>query len=101
MGTTRNVGWAVAAAVISTIAAAGCGKSGGGAGSPGGGGLTCANSTVSVGDTTVTIEHAGAARQYIMHVPASYDSRTRVPLVLDIHGLGSNAPQQEALSGWR
>jgi len=53
------------------------------------------------GDTTVTLSHDGVDRMYIVHVPASYAGRTRVPLVVDLHGLASNAAQQEALSGWR
>ncbi len=53
------------------------------------------------GDTTVTLSHDGVDRTYIVHVPASYTGRTPVPLVVDLHGLTSNAAQQEALSGWR
>jgi polyhydroxybutyrate depolymerase len=52
------------------------------------------------GDRTVTIEHAGAAREYIVHVPPGYDGSHPVPLVLDIHGFTSNASQQQAVSGW-
>lgn len=47
------------------------------------------------------LQHGGVARDYIVHVPPSYDGKSRVPLVLDIHGLTSNASQQQALSGWR
>jgi polyhydroxybutyrate depolymerase len=53
------------------------------------------------GDTTVTLPHDGVDREYIVHVPASYDGGRAVPLVLDIHGLTSNDREQEALSGWR
>lgn len=34
-----------------------------------------------------------------MHVPASYDGRNRVALILNMHGSGSTASQQEQLSG--
>src|SRR6185295_18438136 len=60
------------------------------------GGNTCA-----VGERSVTLQHGGVARDYIIHVPASYDGETPVPLVIDIHGLTSNASQQEAFSGWK
>jgi polyhydroxybutyrate depolymerase len=36
-----------------------------------------------------------------VHVPVSYDGRKPVPLLLDIHGLRSNAREQAAVSGWR
>jgi polyhydroxybutyrate depolymerase len=45
------------------------------------------------------IEFEGLLRSYQVHVPASYDGSADVPLVIDIHGLGSNAAQQQVLSG--
>jgi polyhydroxybutyrate depolymerase len=78
------------------------GASGGGSGGGPGTSNPCAGrGTLAVGDTNATLVHDGVERQYIIHVPASYDGRARVPLVLDIHGLTSNAAQQEGLSGWR
>jgi polyhydroxybutyrate depolymerase len=35
----------------------------------------------------------------LVHVPSSYTGHTRVPLVLNLHGSGSTALQQEAFSG--
>src|SRR6185503_15233838 len=51
------------------------------------------------GDSTRTLDHGGRTRQYLLHVPASYDGATAVPLVLDFHGFGSNAIQQRGISG--
>lgn len=86
-------------------AAGGRGIGGGAGGRAGGGGSTgsgaCGNGSLQAGDTTLTLLHDGVSREYIVHVPASYDARSAVPLVLDIHGLTSNDTQQEALSGWR
>ncbi len=36
---------------------------------------------------------------YIVHIPPSYDGTKRTPLVLNWHGLTSNAPEQELFSG--
>jgi polyhydroxybutyrate depolymerase len=94
-GTTGAAG-TTAGAAAGTTASAGTG------GSPAGGEpAACGNGTLTAGERTVTIQHGGVARSYIVHVPASYDGRTPVPLVLDIQGLTSNAGQQELFTGWR
>jgi len=51
------------------------------------------------GDYERAIEFQGRQRDWILHVPPGYDGATPVPLVLDLHGLGSNAIQQRAISG--
>jgi polyhydroxybutyrate depolymerase len=40
-------------------------------------------------------------RVYDVHVPPSYDGSTPVPLVLDLHGAGSNKAQQRLISGFQ
>ena len=63
---------------------------------------SCATpSTLAPGNETFTIEHDGARRTYIVHVPANIDPSTPVPLVVDMHGLTSSATAQAGLSGWR
>ncbi len=42
----------------------------------------------------------GLTRDYITHVPATYNSSDTVPLVLNLHGLGSNSLQQLVYSGF-
>jgi len=59
-----------------------------------------AAATLVAGDQERTLEFGGVARAYRVHVPAGYDGTTPVPLVLDFHGLTSNAAQQAALSGF-
>lgn len=39
-------------------------------------------------------------REYLLHVPASYDSLSPVPLVISLHGAAGWPAQQMSLSGW-
>ena len=45
-----------------------------------------------------TVRAAGMTRTYHLTVPPGYSGQTRVPLVIDMHGAGSNAGQQALLS---
>lgn len=38
-----------------------------------------------------TIEHNGRTREYILHLPASYDSSDPVPMIINFHGYGGCA----------
>jgi poly(3-hydroxybutyrate) depolymerase len=60
-----------------------------------------ANAAYAPGDNSRSLESGGMARTYRVHVPPGYDGASAVPLVVDIHGLGSNASQQEGISGMR
>ena len=51
------------------------------------------------GDSSRSIVVGATTRTYLLHVPAKYTGTTAVPLVVDIHGLGSNASQQRGISG--
>jgi polyhydroxybutyrate depolymerase len=44
--------------------------------------------------------HDGVQREYLLHVPASYDGSEMVPLVLDFHGYFSEAAEEKLVSGW-
>lgn len=68
----------------STPVAAGCRPAGG----PGS--TTSITSTVSIG---------GHARTVIVHLPISYTGSSQVPLVLNMHGSGSTALEQEGFTG--
>jgi len=48
--------------------------------------------------TTVTVSSGGRERTAIVYVPTGYDGRKPLPLVLDLHGSGSNAAEQMARS---
>lgn len=45
-----------------------------------------------------TITFDGIERNYIIHLPPSYNEEANLPLVFNFHGLGSNALQQEFYS---
>lgn len=45
--------------------------------------------------------HGGIARTYRIYVPAIYNSSVPVPLVLNLHGYGSNNTSQEAYGDFR
>ncbi len=47
---------------------------------------------------TETIMHDGVERTYNVHIPPNFDASQNLPLVLNFHGLGSNAFQQEFYS---
>jgi polyhydroxybutyrate depolymerase len=53
------------------------------------------------GDQSLSLEHDGVERTYLVHVPRDLDPSLPVALVVDMHGLTSSATQQAALSGWR
>lgn len=44
---------------------------------------------------TFSFEYEGISRSYILHLPTSYTTEQEYPLVLNFHGLGSNAIQQQ------
>ena len=50
------------------------------------------------GDSNETITSGGIDRTYILHVPPQYDGTTQMPLVLNLHGFGSNGRQQAIYS---
>jgi polyhydroxybutyrate depolymerase len=61
----------------------------------------CTAGTLKPGNTNLTIPSGGAMRSYIVHVPPMYDGKTRMPLVVDMHGAGDTAAHQITWSGWR
>jgi len=60
----------------------------------------CTAGTLKPGNTTVMIQSGGVARSYILHVPSKYDGKTRLPLVVDMHGKGGTGQGQMSGSGW-
>ncbi len=51
------------------------------------------------GDSDETIVSGGLTREYILHVPPSYNGTDASPLVFNFHGLGSSDVQQAGYSG--
>lgn len=50
------------------------------------------------GDVPLTFDSAGQSRRYRLGVPNSYDPNTPTPVILNLHGAGSNADQQSVYS---
>lgn len=65
------------------------------AGAPGDG----CGGDVGRGDRTLSVEHGGLTRTFVVHLPPSYDARTPTPVVLDFHGRNSTSMQQTFVSG--
>jgi polyhydroxybutyrate depolymerase len=61
----------------------------------------CPSVSLTPGNHNLSLQHAGATRTYIVHVPRNVDGSVPVPLVIDLHGLTSSAGAQASLSGWR
>ncbi len=61
----------------------------------------CTPAALAVGDQTFSTHFDGLDRSYDVHVPASYDGSSPVPLVLDFHGYTSSKEAQAAISGFK
>ena len=48
-----------------------------------------------------TIQSGGLTREYLLYVPAIYTGNTPAPLVLNLHGYGSNSTQQQVYGNFR
>ena len=55
--------------------------------------------TLGPGSHRVDIEYGGLGRSYIVHVPPQASSAHALPVILNFHGAGSNAEQEERYSG--
>jgi polyhydroxybutyrate depolymerase len=51
------------------------------------------------GDKHDTLDIDGLTRNYLVHIPASYDSKAPVPLLLVLHGATQSADSAERMSG--
>ncbi len=47
-----------------------------------------------------TLMHDGVEREYFLHVPAGYEAGANLPLVINMHGYGSNRSEQMIYSGF-
>ena len=83
---------------VAALAAAGLVVGTAGAGAAGSSTEGC---TASGGSRTTTlgVRASGRSRTVVVHTPSGYTGKSPVPLVLNLHGSGSSATQQEAFSG--
>lgn len=56
--------------------------------------------SLSAGDSSHTLTVGGTDYPMNVHVPASYDGVTRMPVVFDFHGRGGSENTMQRLSGW-
>ena len=110
---TRNprVRWWITGCLSGALVLTGCGS--GHAGSAGTSSTITPSAPVTAGatgcqapgpapsatSTTLTISVGGHPRTVIVHVPAGYTGSSNVPLVLNMHGSGSTALEQEGFTG--
>jgi len=84
--------------------AAGSGMGGGAAGGAAAGDGTATACTPArahePGTSMVTMQYGDVARDYVLHIPPSYDGTEPLPLVFDVHGYTSFATEQLMRSKW-
>src|ERR1700757_1181274 len=62
-------------------------------------GIMWRRAMATVGDASATIRVGGRTREYIVHVPASYNGKAALPLVLVLHGATQGDANAERMSG--
>jgi polyhydroxybutyrate depolymerase len=88
-GTARSVmGASIALAVVASVVA--CAPTAPPAGGPNG----CGRPAAPVLTQSRQLTSGGVVRQFLLTIPDSYDPRVPTPLILNFHGLGSDATQQ-------
>ena len=60
--------------------------------------LACSAPALPAGDTSRTVQVGSVSRTYVLHVPAAYDGKTPVPLVVDFHGIGLSGSSERSSS---
>jgi polyhydroxybutyrate depolymerase len=55
--------------------------------------------TLGPGSHRIDMQYGGLGRSYIVHVPPQASSAIALPVILNFHGAGSNAEQEERYSG--
>ncbi len=99
---------AIGVAAVAVLGACGGASTGSGASSPTTNSGTSGDASSSAsgcgtarstGSTTLDLTIGGHRRTVIVHVPKGYSGAQKVPLVLNMHGSGSTAVQQEVFTG--
>jgi polyhydroxybutyrate depolymerase len=55
---------------------------------------------IASGSDSFALRFGGLERHYVVHVPGSYDGRTRIPVVVMLHGAGGTAKGAMEETGW-
>jgi polyhydroxybutyrate depolymerase len=56
--------------------------------------LACPSPLLPPGDSSHTVQVGSVSRTYVLHVPAAYDGKNAVPLVVDFHGIGGSGASE-------
>ncbi len=59
----------------------------------------CTTNCLTPGDYSLSLTSGGTDREYLLHVPSSYDGSTPVTLLIDAHGSGETSSSQRDRSG--
>jgi poly(3-hydroxybutyrate) depolymerase len=59
----------------------------------------CSGGTIKPGNTTETMQSGGSSKQYVQHVPSSYDGKTPFSLLVDLHGGTYDGPRWDTRNG--
>ncbi len=95
MSVVRRIGYSSALALL----VLGCSRAdlfaiteGGGAssGAPNESPASCGIAALSAGDSSQTVQVGSVSRSFVLHIPKSFDGTKPVPLIVDLHGLGSS-----------
>jgi polyhydroxybutyrate depolymerase len=98
-GGDAGAGGAGAAGGAGGAGASGGGGAGGAGASGGAGPVTCAGKRGATGSTLVTVSTSSGLRTAWVRVPGSYLPTQGAPVVLNFHGYGSDALQEELFTG--
>ena len=59
--------------------------------------VSCPSPVLQAGNTNVPLQVGGRSRNYVLHVPSTYDGKEPVPLIVDFHGVqGSGTSERES-----
>ena len=58
--------------------------------------MSCPATAIQPGDQPKMLMSGGSSRSYVLHVPATYDGKKAVPLIVDFHGLGGDGPGERS-----
>ena len=54
----------------------------------------CHTPAIAAGDSIQSVQVGAVSRSFVLHVPKSYDGTKPVPLIVDLHGLGSSGMKE-------
>jgi polyhydroxybutyrate depolymerase len=99
LGSARALTAVAAALALAAWTAAHAGHASASAAAAEGHTARACSGSASSGSSTLMLKIAGHTRTVIVHIPSGYNGSSKVPLVLNMHGSGSTAAEQELFTG--